>query len=130
MNTIETLRRSAGIAACVFAGTAVLAGAFGAHALRDRLGPEAMAIWHTAVDYQFWHALALLGIASLAQSEDPSLRWALRSFVAGIVLFSGSLYALAFGAPRLTGLLTPVGGLAFVAGWVCLFRFFVRSQTR
>ncbi len=130
MNTIDTLRRSAGIAACVFAGTAVLAGAFGAHALRDRLGPEAMAIWHTAVDYQFWHAFALLGIASLTQSDDRALRWALRSFVAGILLFSGSLYALAFGAPRLIGLLTPVGGLAFVTGWVCLFRFFVRSQTR
>ncbi|MEP6881321.1 MAG: DUF423 domain-containing protein [Dokdonella sp.] len=130
MNTTDTLPRSAGIAACVFAGTAVLAGAFGAHALRDRLGPEAMSIWHTAVEYQFWHALALFGISSLAQSEDRGLRWALRSFVAGILLFSGSLYAIALGAPRLIGLLTPVGGLAFVAGWVCLARFFVRSQTR
>lgn len=130
MNTIDTLRRSAGIAACVFAGTAVLAGAFGAHALRDRLGADAMAIWHTAVDYQFWHALALLGITSLARSEDRSLGWALRCFVAGIVIFSGSLYALALGAPRLIGLLTPFGGLAFLAGWACMLGYFVRARPR
>ena len=130
MNAIETLRRNAGIAASVFAVTAVIAGAFGAHALRDRLGPDAMAVWHTAVDYQFWHALALLGIASVAQSEDPSLRWSMRFFVAGIVIFSGSLYALALGAPRLTGVLTPVGGLAFIAGWICLFVYFLRFRSR
>lgn len=130
MTEIDMLRRSAGIAACLFAGTAVLAGAFGAHALRDRLGPDAIAIWHTAVDYQFWHALALLGIASLARQRAPALRWARHAFVAGIIIFSGSLYALALGAPRATGILTPFGGLAFVIGWVCLLLFFVRSQTR
>ena len=130
MNDIDKLRRSAGIAASLFAGAAVLAGAFGAHALRDRLGPDAIAIWHTAVDYQFWHALALLGIASLARSEDPVLRWALRAFVAGIVVFSGSLYALALGAPTLTGLFTPLGGLAFLVGWACVLGFFFRSRPR
>ena len=124
------LQRRAGFAACVFAGTAVLAGAFGAHALRDRLGPDAMAVWHTAVDYQFWHALALLGIASLAREDDAALRWVLRAFVVGILIFSGSLYALALGAPRLTGLLTPLGGLAFLTGWVCLLNFFFRARPR
>lgn len=130
MNTIDRLRRSAGIAACVFAGSAVMAGAFGAHALRDRLGPDAMAIWHTAVDYQFWHALALLGIASLARQQDAALRWVLRAFVAGTLIFSGSLYALALGAPRLIGLLTPLGGLAFLAGWACLLAYFLRARSR
>lgn len=127
---IEATQRQAGIAACLFAGTAVLAGAFAAHALRDRLEPEAIAIWHTAVDYQFLHALALLGLACLSRQAAPTLRWALRAFVAGIILFSGSLYALALGAPRWIGALTPFGGLAFLIGWVCLLVFLVRSQTR
>lgn len=126
---IETLQRRAGIAACLFAGTAVIAGAFGAHALRDRLGPDAIAVWHTAVDYQFWHALALLGIAVLSRQPTPALRWAMRAFIVGIILFSGSLYALALGAPRATGLLTPFGGLAFVAGWICLLLFHARERT-
>ncbi len=130
MNEIDPLHRSAGIAACLFAGTAVLAGAFAAHALRDRLGHEAIAIWHTAVDYQFWHALALLGLASLSRHSAPALRWAMRAFIAGIILFSGSLYALALGAPSATGILTPFGGLAFVTGWVCLLVFLVRLRTR
>lgn len=130
MNDIDPFHRSAGIAACLFAGTAVLAGAFGAHALRDRLGPEAIAIWHSAVDYQFWHALALLGIASLGQQSAPILRWAMRAFLAGIMVFSGSLYALALGAPSAAGLLTPFGGLALVVGWVCLLVFFLRSRLR
>lgn len=127
---IEPVQRQAGIAACLFSGSAVLAGAFGAHALRDRLGPEAIAIWQTAVDYQFWHALALLGIACLSSQPSPALRWAMRALVAGIMIFSGSLYALALGAPRAIGILTPFGGLAFVIGWVCLLLFFVRSRTR
>ncbi|MBL0165013.1 MAG: DUF423 domain-containing protein [Xanthomonadales bacterium] len=126
---IEATQRQAGIAACLFAGTAVLAGAFATHALRDRLAPEAIAIWHTAVDYQFWHALALLGLACLSRQVAPTtLRLALRAFVAGIILFSGSLYALSLGAPRWIGTLTPFGGLAFLVGWVCLLVFLVRSR--
>ena len=130
MTDLHASRRQAGIAACLFAGMAVLAGAFGAHALRDRLGADAIAIWRTAVDYQFWHALALLGIAVLAVEPTPALRWATRAFVIGIILFSGSLYALALGAPRVIGLLTPFGGLAFVAGWACLFSFYLRVRIR
>lgn len=130
MSEINTDRRSAGIAACLFAGSAVLAGAFGAHALRDRLGPEAIAIWQTAVDYQFWHALALLGIACLAESSSKALRPATWAFIVGILIFSGSLYALALGAPRMIGLLTPFGGLAFMLGWACLLLFVIRSKFR
>ncbi|HET9032323.1 MAG TPA: DUF423 domain-containing protein [Dokdonella sp.] len=129
MNEISPLRRRAGIAASLFAGSAVLAGAFGAHALRDRLGAESMAIWHTAVDYQFWHALALLGIACLAQSSNRGLRPALWAFVAGVLIFSGSLYALALGAPRWIGMLTPFGGLAFIIGWCCLLIAFAKARS-
>ena len=130
MNEIDSLRRKAGIAACLFAGSAVLAGAFGAHALRERLGPEARVIWHTAVDYQFWHALALLGIACLTGYRVRALRWSVSAFVIGIVVFSGSLYTLALGAPRIVGLLTPFGGLSFVVGWSCLLANFWRSESR
>jgi uncharacterized membrane protein YgdD (TMEM256/DUF423 family) len=125
---IEPLCRRAGIAGCILAGSAVLAGAFATHALRDRLDSEAIAVWRTAVDYQFWHALALIGIAALSHPPTSALRWALRAFVFGVVVFSGSLYALALGGPRLLGLLTPFGGVSLLLGWCCLLTFFVRSR--
>jgi len=97
--------------------TAVLLGAFGAHALRGTIGEAALATWHTGVEYHFWHALALfVAVAVLPPGKARDV--AVWSFVAGIVLFSGSLYALALGAPRLTGVITPFGGVAFIAGWI------------
>ncbi|KJV30976.1 DUF423 domain-containing protein [Luteibacter yeojuensis] len=101
-----------------FAGaTAVAFGAFGAHALRGKVDDTALAVWHTAVEYHFWHALALFaGIMGLPAGR--ARRVALTLFGVGIVLFSGSLYALALGAPRWTGAITPLGGVAFMAGWV------------
>jgi uncharacterized membrane protein YgdD (TMEM256/DUF423 family) len=127
---IEFLHRRAGIAGCIFAACAVLAGAFATHALRDRLDSEAIAIWRTAVDYQFWHALALIAMACLSHPPTAALRWALRAFVFGVVVFSGSLYTLALGGPRILGLLTPLGGVALLIGWCCLLTFFVRSRPR
>jgi uncharacterized membrane protein YgdD (TMEM256/DUF423 family) len=100
---------------------AVAAGAFGAHALRARLSPDMLQVFETAVRYQMYHALALLA-AGLATGDPPRpyAVWAGRLFVAGTVLFSGSLYALALsGEPRF-GLVTPFGGVAFLAGWLCL----------
>ena len=117
--------RSPAIVAAALGTLAVVLGAFGAHALRGQLDAGAMQIWHTAVDYQFWHALALLGLASA-----PPSRWRIASSIAftmGVVLFCGSLYALALGAPRWIGAITPVGGLTFIAGWVCLGSAFWRS---
>ena len=94
-------------------------GAFGAHALRASLDESALATWHTAVDYQFWHALALLVIGCIARDRaTPPLRAAAIAFVTGIVLFCGSLYALALGGPRAIGAITPIGGLALIAGWI------------
>lgn len=87
---------------------AVAAGAFGAHALKSRLSPEMLAVWETAVRYQVYHALALLVVRS------PASAW---SFVAGTVLFSGSLYALALTGIRPLGAITPIGGLLFLFGW-------------
>ncbi len=98
--------------------SAVLLGAFGAHALRGVLDARGMELWHTAVDYHVWHALALALAAALGRGRPG--RVAIAAFAAGIVLFSGSLYALALGAPRWVGIITPVGGLAFVSGWLAL----------
>lgn len=98
--------------------SAVLLGAFGAHALRGVLDARGSELWHTAVDYHVWHALALAVAAGLGQGR--SRRLAMFAFAVGIVLFSGSLYALALGAPRWVGIITPFGGLAFVVGWLAL----------
>lgn len=98
--------------------SAVLLGAFGAHALRDVLDAQHAELWHTAVNYHVWHALALALAAGLGAGR--SRRFALAAFAVGIVLFSGSLYALALGAPRWVGIITPFGGLALVLGWIAL----------
>ncbi len=107
--------------ASFFGMTAVMLGAFGAHALRAKLTPEALAVWQTAVQYQFYHALGLLLVAVLLrQDEGVWLRAGAVAFAAGILLFSGSLYGLALGGPRWLGPVTPLGGLAFILGWACL----------
>jgi uncharacterized membrane protein YgdD (TMEM256/DUF423 family) len=95
-------------------------GAFGAHALKGQLSPDRLQVYETAVRYHFFHALGLLGIGvTLRFVEAGAVRWAALWVLVGIVLFSGSLYALVFGAPRQVGIVTPLGGLALIAGWVC-----------
>ena len=98
--------------------TAVLLGAFGAHALRGVLDARGSELWHTAVGYHFWHALALALAAVVAQGR--ARRVACVAFLLGIVVFCGSLYALALGAPRWVGAITPLGGVAFMVGWMAL----------
>lgn len=98
----------------------VLLGAFGAHGLRARLSPEQLAVWETAVQYHLLHALALLALALFAQGGGRGVTWPATLWAVGVVLFSGSLYLLALGAPRGLGPLTPLGGLALVAGWLAL----------
>jgi uncharacterized membrane protein YgdD (TMEM256/DUF423 family) len=96
-------------------------GAFGAHALRARLSPEMLAVFETGVRYQMYHAFAVLIVALAAARFDGWLvRGAGWSFAAGIVLFSGSLYALALTGVTTLGAITPIGGLAFIVGWVLL----------
>ncbi|GLQ52153.1 DUF423 domain-containing protein [Dyella flava] len=98
--------------------SAVLLGTLGAHALRNVLDAAHHELWHTAVEYHFWHALAL--VAAVACGQGKASRVAVWAFVVGIVLFSGSLYGLALGAPRWLGLVTPFGGVAFISGWIAL----------
>ena len=109
------------IMGAVLAALGVAAGAFGAHALRGRLTPELLAAFETGVRYHLVHALALLSVAW------ASTRWPGRAtnmagwlFLAGTVLFSGSLYALSVSGIRALGAITPLGGVAFIAGWMAL----------
>jgi len=99
----------------------VAAGAFGAHALRGRLTPEYLAVFETAARYQMYHALGLVAVAwAITRWPGPLPVWAGWLFVAGTVLFSGSLYVLALTGIRWWGAVTPLGGVAFLAGCVCL----------
>jgi uncharacterized membrane protein YgdD (TMEM256/DUF423 family) len=100
---------------------AVAAGAFGAHALRGRLEPDLLTVFDTGARYQMYHALALMAAAwAVARWSGPLVVWAGWLFLVGTVLFSGSLYALALSGVRWLGAITPLGGLAFLAGWLCL----------
>ena len=101
---------------------AVAAGAFGAHALKAKLPADALALYHTAVQYHAWHALGLLAVGALLalRPDSAPLGWAAWLLIAGVVLFSGSLYAIALSGIRAFGYATPVGGLAFLAAWAAL----------
>lgn len=105
----------------LLAAVAVAAGAFGAHALAARLTPDRLATWETAARYHMYHALALVLVGALAGRVHAGLAatagWL---FVAGIAVFGGTVYALALGAPRWLGAITPIGGVAFIAGWLLL----------
>lgn len=116
------MERTSFILAAIFGGLGVALGAFGAHALRDRLAAEMLTIFETGVRYQMYHALALVGVAYAATRWPSSALPAAAGwlFAAGIVIFSGSLYVLAATGVRWWGAITPIGGVAFLAGWICL----------
>ncbi len=100
---------------------AVAAGAFGAHALQSRVEPRLVEVFETGARYQMFHALALLAVAWAATRWPGSLTTASGwLFVAGTVVFSGSLYAMTFTGIRALGAITPIGGVCFIAGWICL----------
>ena len=130
MNTDAKIFIAAG---AIAAFLAVALGAFGAHALRERLPPDLLAIYHTGVEYHFWHALGLLAIgltAGLAAPLPPGsalLKWAGWLMIAGIVVFSGSLYALALTGVRSLGAATPIGGVCLLAAWALLASAAVRA---
>lgn len=108
--------------AAVLGASGVLLGAFGAHALREKLSPGLLDIWQTAVQYHLWHALALMGVGILLLLQ-PGSRWLAAAgwlFLVGTLVFSGSLYLLALTGSRGLGAITPVGGTALIAGWVLL----------
>jgi uncharacterized membrane protein YgdD (TMEM256/DUF423 family) len=104
----------------ISAAISVAAGAFGAHALKARLSPDLLAIFETGARYEMYHALGLVAAAWAAARAPAAAAWAGWLFVAGTVLFSGSLYALALTGIRGLGAVTPLGGVAFIAGWIAL----------
>lgn len=107
--------------AAFFGLTGVALGAFAAHGLKSRLGADYLAVFQTGVQYQLIHALALFGVALLALHMPSRLLNAAGGlFVLGVVLFSGSLYLLTLTGVGKLGIITPIGGTAFLAGWACL----------
>jgi uncharacterized membrane protein YgdD (TMEM256/DUF423 family) len=111
--------------------TGVALGAFAAHGLKSQLTPAYLAVFQTGTHYQLIHALALFGVGLLAVLRPvPLLNYAGALFALGIVLFSGSLYALTLSGIGALGMITPVGGVAFLAGWLCLGLAAWKLETR
>jgi uncharacterized membrane protein YgdD (TMEM256/DUF423 family) len=103
----------------------VVAGAFGSHVLSQRLDAHLMAAFQTATTYQMYHSLALLVLGAMHHQDARSALWLRRAgvcFMAGMLLFCGSLYALSLGAAHVVGAITPLGGVLFLAGWLSLIR--------
>jgi uncharacterized membrane protein YgdD (TMEM256/DUF423 family) len=113
------------ISACV----GVAAGAFGAHGLKNRLDAEMLAVFETGVRYQMYHAFGLIAVAwALSRWPGQLMVTSGWLFVAGTILFSGSLYLLSLTGQRWLGAITPLGGLAFIAGWLCLASVLWKGQ--
>jgi len=118
----------------LFGALAVALGAFGAHGLKSAISADALVIWEKGVQYHFYHTFALLFLAFAGSEASKAVRWAYGFFVAGIFLFSGSLYILALrglmdiGLTGIVGPITPLGGVCFLLGWVSLF--WVRLKDR
>ncbi len=105
------------VAAALLGGSAVMLGAFGAHALRSTLGPQQLGWWQTATQYQLAHAIALLVIAVLPLRRAPLAGWCM---ALGTIIFSATLALMAIGLPRWLGAITPIGGVLLIAGWLVL----------
>src|SRR4051812_7692901 len=114
---VAAMNRAVAAAGAVLAATAVALGAFGAHALKSGLRPEALGWWQTGVQYQMWHALALvaLGTGGVERARGPAAMLG-----GGALIFSSTLYAMALGAPLWLGAVTPVGGALMIGGWALL----------
>lgn len=125
-----------GLAAAISGFLAVALGAFAAHGLSERINAHALEVFRTGATYQFYHALALLAIASFksqnGEKQQGALNCAALFFVIGTALFSGSLYALALSGLSWLGAITPLGGLCFLIGWGCLAKSFLvkRNEQR
>ena len=108
---------------------AVILGAFGAHGLKNVLSPELLTVYQTAVDYQMWHAIGLLFIGLIKlQNRSPLLDIAGWFMFTGVVLFSGSLYALCLTGIKLLGAITPIGGVSFLIAWLLLAYTSIKSD--
>jgi uncharacterized membrane protein YgdD (TMEM256/DUF423 family) len=123
------------ITAAILGALSVMLGAFGAHALKSRMNADTLQIFETGVKYQFYHVFALLVVAIVSQYMPGSfINWSGKCFIAGIILFSGSLYLLSYfkmvgnGQMNWLGAITPFGGLCFIAGWLLLAIAAIRSH--
>jgi len=117
------------LAGTLLGALGVVFGAFGAHALRKSLAPELMSAYQTGVQYQLIHAIVLIAIALAARELSGPLLTAAGIFIfAGVVLFSGSLYILSLTDIRFVGIITPIGGLAFIIGWLLFFASALKFQ--
>ena len=125
--SMNTAPRWIALAAGIFGFTGVALGAFGAHALKETLTARgSLDIWNKAVLYQLVHAVALLSISHWPL-DNIKIIWTARSWMIGVILFSGSLYGLALGGPKILGPITPLGGLAFLIGWLLIAITALRS---
>ncbi len=122
------------LTAAFFGALAVVLGAFGAHSLKKIVTPDSLAIWQKGVEYQFYHTFALLYLSTFARYKHKLISIAFVLFTLGIILFSGSLYVLALkdsytlSLSAVLGPLTPIGGLCFISGWICLFFAALRDK--
>lgn len=123
------------LTAAVLGAVSVMLGAFGAHGLKTRMSPDAFDIFETAIKYQFYHVFALLAVAVVSQYIPGNvISWSGRCFIAGIILFCGSLYLLSYfkttGNQQMNwlGAITPFGGLCFIAGWILLAVAAIQSR--
>lgn len=119
------------ICAAFYGFLAVGLGAFAAHGLKARLAPDMLAVFQTGVQYQMYHALALVGVAALIKlyGQNALLQTGGILFIIGTLLFSGSLYGLALGGPRFLGPVTPLGGVFFLLGWLALLVAAIKLKT-
>lgn len=118
-------------AAAILLSLAVVLGAFGAHALRGRLDAYAMGVWEKAVFYHFIHALGILVVSAfprLGLLSQHAASWVCALLLAGVLIFSGSLYLLAITGVRVLGAVTPLGGLSFIAAWLLLAFSLLRNR--
>jgi len=122
------------LTASFFGLTAVVLGAFGAHGLEGKVSEEHLETWETAVDYQFYHTVALLFLATFSRAKNSYIKFSFITFTLGVLLFSGSLYLLStysitdFGKPAILGPVTPIGGLCFILGWIGLFIATIKNK--
>jgi len=122
------------LTASFFGLAAVALGAFGAHGLKEKISEDHLDAWKTAVDYHFYHTLALLFLATFSRAKNTYIKFSFITFSLGILLFSGSLYVLSthaitgFGDPAILGPITPIGGLCFILGWLGLFVATIKNK--
>lgn len=117
------------IAATILGALAVGTGAFGAHALQDSLSPQRLETWNTAVTYQMWHVLAILVLTLVSKVFELELKWSINLMIAGIFIFSGSLYTLCLTDISWLGAITPIGGVCFILGWLLVSIKIINQST-